>query len=121
MAKRIHQGDGWRLGVNPDSSSYPGLVGTDIWSLELTNIELNDFCRLSLQLADTMAAIAAELMADERICCEAESETLWIEAEGFPDAYTLHLILLTGRRAEGEWLSTAVPDLLKAIRLMDAV
>ncbi|MEM9215868.1 MAG: DUF1818 family protein [Cyanobacteria bacterium P01_F01_bin.150] len=120
MAKRIQQGDGWRLGVNPDASDYTGLVGTDAWSVELTSIELKDFCRLALQLADTMKAIASELMDEERISCEAESESLWLEAEGFPETYSLRLMLLTGRRVEGEWASSAVPGLLGAIRLIDA-
>lgn len=120
MVKRLQQGDGWRLGVNPHALDYPGLVGTDTWSLELTNREWQDFCRLALQLAETMTAIASELMDEERISCEAESETLWIEIEGVPTAYTLRLILLTGRRAEGEWSSSAVPELLNAIRLINA-
>ena len=120
MTKRIQQGEGWRLGVNPDASLYPGLVGTESWSLELTDIELKDFCRLTLQLADTMQAIAAELMDEERISCEAESENIWLEAEGFPDTYGLRLILLTGRRGEGEWSASAIPELLSAIRLIDA-
>ena len=120
MAKRIQQGDGWRLGVNSNAPTYPGLVGTDEWSLELTDRELKDFCRLTLQLADTVTAIATELMDGERISCEAESECLWLEAEGYPHAYTLRLILLTGRRAEGEWTPSAVPELLSAIRLIDA-
>lgn len=120
MAKRIQQGEGWRLGVDLDSSLYSGLVGTNSWCLELTSIEFCDFCRLALQLADTMIAMATELMDEERISCEAESETLWIEVEGFPHSYTLRLMLLTGRRAEGEWPPSAVPELLNAIRLVDA-
>lgn len=120
MAKRIQQGDGWRIGRNPDALEYPGLVGSDRWSLELTSAEFQDFCRLTLQLADTMSAMAAELMDEERISCEAESESLWLEAEGYPDAYTLRLILLTGRRGEGDWAVSAVPGLIGAIRLIDA-
>ncbi|NEP76431.1 DUF1818 family protein [Okeania sp. SIO2G5] len=120
MVKRIQQGEGWRLGVNSDAPLYPGLVGTESWSLELTEIELQDFCRLTLQLADTMNAIASELMDEERVSCVAESEVIWLEAEGFPEAYELRLMLLTGRRGEGEWSTSAVPELLNAIRLIDA-
>ena len=120
MTKRIQQGDGWRLGMNPEALVYPGLVGNESWSLELTNIELKDFCRLTLQLADTMKAIASELMDEERISCESESENIWLEAEGFPESYGLRIILLTGRRGEGEWSASAVPELLNAIRLIDA-
>lgn len=120
MAKRIQQGEGWRLGVDPNALKYTGLVGADSWSLELTQAELDDFCRLTLQLDDTMNAIANELMEEERISCEAESEQLWLEAEGFPHSYTLRLMLLKGRRAEGEWDASATSGLLAAIRLISA-
>jgi hypothetical protein len=42
-----------------------------------------------------------------------ESDLLWLESEGFPHAYSLRLILLTGRRAEGAWSEAAVPDLVQ--------
>ncbi len=109
-------GPGWRLGWNPDATEYVGLVGSDDWALELTATEFADFNRLALQLADTMAAMQAELMDKEAIACEVESEQLWLEAEGYPHSYSLHLILLTGRRGEGLWQPTAVPDLLQGLR-----
>jgi len=57
-------------------------------------------------------------MDEERIQCEAENERLWLEVEGFPHAYTLHIIVLTGRRGEGLWSETAVPKLLQTLRLL---
>ncbi len=59
--------------------------------------------------------MATELMAEERITCEAESAHLWLEVEGYPQSYGLRLILLTGRRGEGTWFPAAVPGLLQAI------
>lgn len=95
---------------------YQGLIGSDRWSLELTRPEMVAFCRLALQLADTMAAMAAELMPEERLCCELEAEGLWLEAEGFAEAYELHVIVQQGRQGEGFWSTAAVPDLLLAVR-----
>ena len=118
MNRQLKQGPGWRIGWSPEADQFQGLVGTDTWSLELTAPEFHDFCRLVLQLCDTMAAMTHELMEQERISCEAESEWLWLEVEGFPDAYALHLILQTGRRGEGSWSETAVPQLIQAIRLL---
>lgn len=118
MGRILKSGAGWRLGWNPDAEKFKGLVGTDDWSLELTEAELNDFCRLVLQLADTIAQIREELMDEETIACEVESDLLWLEAEGYPHAYGLHLILLTGRRAEGHWSAAVVPELLQATRLL---
>lgn len=118
MAQQIKSGAGWRLGWRAEQTPFQGLVGTDEWAIELTAAELEDFCRLALQLAQTMAQMQAELMDEERINCEAESDLLWVEVEGFPQAYRLRLILLTGRRAEAEWTEAAVPGLLQAMQTL---
>ncbi|WP_448562744.1 DUF1818 family protein [Trichothermofontia sp.] len=112
--KLLKQGEGWRLGWDPTAIEFVGLVGTDDWAIELTAAEFQDFCRLLQQLAETMAAMASELMPDERIACEAESEWLWLEVEGYSHAYSLSVILHSGRRVEGHWPPTAVPGLLAA-------
>jgi len=112
--KVLKQGTGWRLGWDPTAAEFVGLVGTEDWAIELTAAEFQDFCRLLQQLAETMAAMAIELMPDERIACEAESEWLWLAVEGYPHAYSLSLILHAGRRAEGTWPAAAVPGLLAA-------
>lgn len=118
MVRQLKSGDGWRLGWDPSSSEFCGLVGGDHWAIELTETELNDFCRLTLQLADTMNQMSQELMDEERLCCEVETELIWLEAEGYPSAYTLHFILLTGRRGEGSWSAKVVPDLVQAVQVL---
>lgn len=112
--KQIKSGTGWRIGWKPNAEKFQGLIGTEDWAIELTEAELNDFCRLFAQLADTMKQLAAELMDEEKIACEAESDLLWMEVEGYPQAYSLRLILNTERGVEGKWEATAVPDLLQA-------
>lgn len=114
MAKILKTGTGWRLGWNPDAAIYKGLIGGDDWAIELTEAEWQDLRRLLSQLSATMAAMATELMAEERIACEAESELLWLEAEGFPDNYSLGFILYQGRGCEGNWSATALAELLAA-------
>ncbi len=116
MTRLLKSGFGWRIGWNPGALEFPGLVGTDDWSLELTAAELADFCRLVQQLAETMNQMRQELMDEEAIACEVESDLMWLEAEGFPQAYNLHLILQTGRRGEGYWQAEAVPALMQAAR-----
>ncbi|MBW4554853.1 MAG: DUF1818 family protein [Trichormus sp. ATA11-4-KO1] len=112
MERLLKSGLGWRIGWNPHALEFKGLVGTDDWAIELTEAELNDFCRLLTQLADTMKQLATELMDEEKIACEAESDLLWMEVEGYPHAYNLRLILNTGRCAEGKWNASAVEGLL---------
>lgn len=114
----LKQGEGWRLGWNPETETYQGLVGGEDWAIELTEAELNDFCRLLVQLAETMEQISSELMDSERITCEAESDLLWLEVEGFADAYSLRLILNQGRRCEGNWPAQVVKELVTAVQFL---
>jgi len=118
MERLIKSGSGWRIGWNPDASEYQGLVGNDTWAIELTEAELQDFCKLLTQLSETMSYMAAELMDQEKITCEAESDLLWMEVEGYPDAYSLNFILNTGRRGEGGWTADAVPGLVQAVQVL---
>lgn len=118
MARQVKTGAGWRLGWDDEAIEFRGLVGGEEWAIELTEAEFNDFCRLVVQLAETMSLMSQELMEEERISCEAESDLIWLEAEGFPQAYRLHLILLQGRRGEGSWLEAAVPALVQAAQTL---
>jgi Domain of unknown function (DUF1818) len=110
------EGPGWRLGWDGDAPLYKGLLAGSIWAIELTEAEFQTFCRLVVEIGQTMGAIAAELMEDERLTCEAEADCLWLEAEGFPEAYSLRFILATGRRCEGEWDVAAAQQLTQAAR-----
>lgn len=118
MARQIKTGTGWRLGWDEDAPQFKGLVGSDDWAIELTEAELEDFCRLVVQLDQTMAQMSEELMAEERIRLEAESDRIWLEAEGFPQAYHLRLIVLSGRGAEGTWTTPAVSPLVQAVQML---
>ena len=114
MQKVLKSGTGWRIGWNP-TGEYQGLVGGDDWAFELTGTELNDFCRLLRQLVDNMRSIQAELMDQETIACEAESELVWMQVSGLSNQYDLRVILSTGRSCEGNWAAAAVPELVAAV------
>ncbi|MGB7441998.1 MAG: DUF1818 family protein [Coleofasciculaceae cyanobacterium] len=115
MERLVKSGSGWRLGWKPQASTYKGLVGGDDWAIELTEAELEEFCRLLEQLAQTMGKMADELMDQERISCEMESDLLWMEVEGYPHAYSLRFILNSGRCCEGGWQAEAVPSFVQAV------
>lgn len=114
MERLVKTGDGWRIGWHPQADKYPGLVGANDWAMELTEAELNDFCRLLNQLVATMNQMEEELMDEEKISCEAETDLLWMEVEGYPDAYSLRLILNCDRRCEGNWYPGIAPELALA-------
>ena len=120
MGDRIlKKGIGWRLGWNTKAIAYPGLIGGEDWAIELTSAEFADFCRLFEQLATTMKVMAEELMEEERIACEAESELLWLEVEGFPQSYSLRVILNQGRRCEGNWPAEVVSELYQEMQKLN--
>ena len=114
----LKKGNGWRIGVNPAAPEFKGLVGTDDWAVELTEAEFNDFCRLLMQLTETMETMADELMDEEKITCEAETDLLWMEVEGYPQAYSLRFILNSGRCVEGKFDSTVVGELIQAAAMV---
>lgn len=117
MSQRwMQEGEGWRLGFDPRAPLYVGLVAGSDWAMELTAPEFTDLLRLVQQLQDTMQTMAGELMAEERLSCEADSDLLWLEAEGFPDCYGLRLILNQGRRCEGAWAAAIVPEVINALQ-----
>lgn len=118
MERLIKSGDGWRVGWHPHGSKYQGLVGANDWAIELTKAELNDFGRLLNQLVETMNQMEAELMDEEKINCEAETDLLWMEVEGYPHHYSLRLILNRDRRCEGNWAEGIAPKLLNAFNLL---
>jgi Domain of unknown function (DUF1818) len=118
MARQLKQGQGWRLGWHPEAGTYPALVGGDTWAIELTEPEFQAFCRLFLELTQSMASIATELMPEETIACETQNELIWMEVRGYADSYDLSFILLTGRRGEGQWPATALPALLQAVQML---
>jgi hypothetical protein len=118
MAKQLLRGDGWRIGLRSDVDLYRGLVGADSWAIELTEHELKDFCKLAVQLAETMQIMATELSDGEKICCTLETEDISLEVSGYPHEFELHLQLLNGRQSEGMWAADAVPFLLRAIALI---
>ena len=115
MIRHLQSGEGWRLGWNPSADDFCGLVAGERWALELTAAEFFDFCRCARQLGETMTAMAAELMDEEKLTCEQETSTIWLETAGFPTAYSLRFILLSGRRGEGEWPPTTTQKLLEAL------
>lgn len=112
----IKQGKGWRIGWKSEQTTYQGLLGGDNWAMELTFAEMEDFCRLLPEINQAVTEISQHLMDEETIVCEVESELLWLGAEGFPDNYSLRIILSQGRGCEGTWSESVIPQLLQAVQ-----
>ncbi len=119
MARILKTGSGWRVGWDESAPLFQGLIGGDDWAFELTQAEFQDFGRLLLQLTNAVEQIAGELMDEEQLQCDVESECLWLEAFGEAQAYSVKVMLNQGRRAEGSWDAAAVPGLLHAIQSLN--
>lgn len=116
MERLLKNGDGWRVGWNPQADQYQGLIGGEDWAIELTKAEFKDFMRLLTQLVDSMSQMEAELMAEEKISCEAETALLWMEVTGYPQEYSLRVILNCDRRCEGNWGEKIAPKINQALK-----
>jgi hypothetical protein len=118
MARQLRSGPGWRVGWDGSALAFQALVGADDWAVELTQAEFDEFCRFAIQLSDAIKQMRPELMEEEAIACEASSDRLWMEVRGYPDAYQLSFIALTGRRAEGCWSVEATKEVLRAVQMV---
>ena len=114
--RRLKTGRNWRVGWNEEAHIFKGLVGGDDWACEFTSEEFDDFFRLLMDLNRTMDSMGAELMDEEAIAIEQETDLLWMQTNGFPKEYEVSFILLTGRRSEGHWDSDAAQGLMQAIQ-----
>ncbi|MEO1341875.1 MAG: DUF1818 family protein [Cyanobacteria bacterium J06635_13] len=121
MERQIKSGAGWRVGWHSQGNKYQGLIGAEDWAIELTKPETKDFQRLLHQLVDTMTQMTEELMAEEKISCEAETDLLWLEISGYPHSYSLRIILNSDRRCEGNWGNGVAPKLLQALDSLDII
>ncbi|MEO0375041.1 MAG: DUF1818 family protein [Cyanobacteria bacterium P01_A01_bin.17] len=115
MSQQLQQGEGWRLGWNPDATDFRALVGANDWAVELTGPEFDDFSRLLSELLETLAQMQSELMDSEAIACEATSDLLWIQVQGYPQKFRLSFMLHHGRRAEGSWDEATTAALVAAL------
>jgi hypothetical protein len=116
MSRLLKKGQGWRVGWNSEGKTYQGLIGSESWAIELTAKEFQEFYRLLRQLTDSIDLIATELMDEEKITIEAESDLMWLEVEGFFDCYSLRLILHQNRCCEGNWSVGIAPELVLAMQ-----
>ncbi|MEN9231845.1 MAG: DUF1818 family protein [Thermostichus sp. DG02_5_bins_236] len=109
------KGSGWRLGWDPTGQHFVALVGGEIWALELTQTEWQDFVAGLQRLAQDMEAMGSQLMAEEGITLEQAFPSLTLIASGTATAWSLYLQLHQGRRGEGFWPAEVVPKLCQAI------
>ena len=123
----IHQGEGWRLRIDPDRQPFCVLIGGADWAAELTLEELRLIQQAVLTLLDQLAAIAPMLMSEEDLTLEHERSGLWMQLDGSSQHWALRFVLQSqpdrlppARGLEGGWdaaASGAVAALLQGLVL----
>jgi Domain of unknown function (DUF1818) len=117
--KIIKSGENWRIGWDSNATNeYNYLIGGENWAFELTTAEITDFYHLLSQLIETMQQISTELMEEETITIDAETDLLWMQIEGYPHDYNLYFIIHSPRRTEGNFPSIVIPHLMQALQML---
>ncbi len=119
---QVHQGNGWRFGLDPAREPYAVLIGGEDWAAELWPHEAASLRQAAQRLHDQWLAIRHQLMPEESVTLETECGPLWAELEGTPQAVALRFVLqpkVRERGLEGRWSADATQALLAVLAQAD--
>jgi hypothetical protein len=119
---QLHQGNGWRFGLDPARHPYAVLIGGEDWAAELRPDEAASLRQAAQRLHEQWLAIRHQLMAEESVTLETECGSLWAELEGTSDAVALRFVLQPQTRErglEGRWSADATQAVLAVLAQTD--
>ncbi len=119
---QVHQGNGWRFGLDPARQPYTVLIGGEDWAAEFWPHEVASLRQAAQRLHDQWLAIRHQLMPEEAVTLETECGPLWAELEGTPEAVALRFVLQPQARErglEGRWSADATQALLAVLAQAD--
>jgi Domain of unknown function (DUF1818) len=90
-------------------------LGCATWTIEFSPDEWQQFVQQFKTLAQTWQSIQEELMPEEALTLDSESETIRLQAEGQAEQWGLWLQIRSGRKVEGYLDPPLVMDLLRQI------
>jgi len=114
---QVHEGEGWRLVVDPLRQPFPVLIGGEHWASELAAAEALSLQEGVRRLLEQHRGLTDQLLEEEALTLELEvalaaeaglagAPGLWLELEGDRQHWSLRFVLTpaAGRRAlEGGW------------------
>jgi hypothetical protein len=126
---QISEGPGWRLQTELSRRSFPALIGTDAWAVELRSCELDALRRAVLILRQQWHDLRPSLMPEEQLDLEVDltlepgssdgfAGSLHVALSGDAASWALRFVLSPApgcRAVEGSWSSTASPLLAAAL------
>ena len=116
------EGPGWRLIRDFSRDNFSTLIGGESWAIELNKIEWNTLVKVVIDLSDQYKNIKDQLMGDEDITLELESDPWLAILKGDQNGWKLKLILDSSdslnRGAEVSWPGNVTTNVANAMRTM---
>ncbi len=116
------EGQGWRIIRDASRGDFSTLIGGQSWAIELNQFEWETLVNVVIDLSDQYKNIKEELMGEEDITLEMESNPWLAILQGDQYGWNLKLILESSdslnRGAEVFWPRDVTFNLVKAMRIM---
>ena len=116
------EGTGWRIIKDPSRDNFSTLIGGENWAVELNESEWEDLIKVVIDLSDQYKAVKSQLMGDEHITLELESNPWLAILKGDQYGWNLKLILsncsLFTRGVEVYWPKNVASQVANAMRTM---
>ena len=116
------EGPGWRLIRDSSRDNFSTLIGGESWAIELNQFEWKTLVKVVIDLSDQYKNIKDQLMGDEDITLELESDPWLAILKGDQNGWKLKLILDSSdslnRGAEVSWPRNVTTNVANAMRTM---
>ena len=116
------EGPGWRLIRDSSRDNFSTLIGGESWAIELNQFEWKTLVKVVIDLSDQYKNIQDQLMGDEDITLELESDPWLAILKGDQNGWKLKLILDSSdslnRGAEVSWPRNVTTNVANAMRTM---
>ena len=116
------EGPGWRLIRDSSRDNFSTLIGGESWAIELNQFEWKTLVKVVINLSDQYKNIKDQLMGDEDITLELESDPWLAILKGDQNGWKLKLILDSSdslnRGAEVSWPRNVTTNVANAMRIM---
>ena len=116
------EGPGWRLIRDASRENFSTLIGGESWAIELNQFEWKTLVKVVIDLSDQYKNIKDQLMGDEDITIELESDPWLAILKGDQNGRKLKLILDSSdslnRGAEVSWPRNVTTNVANAMRTM---
>ena len=116
------EGPGWRIIRDLSRDNFSTLIGGESWAIELNQLEWDTLVKVVINLSDQYEDIKDQLMGDEDITLELESNPWTAILKGDQKGWNLKLILDSSdslnRGAEVYWPRNVTKHVANAMRIM---